>query len=432
MEVKKASRKQIDFITTLLLNSNETAKAKAEFLTSKGLPMLSSKEANYCINILKKYNDETTAAQQKTVQKEVVKNDHLLEVGDILQDKYESYLVIKTTRKTVTVRPIYIDRYQYVIEEPTTRNCFHKEEFTKKVQCYSSNPTKKSYFIEPLGTYSMSPSAYFIGTKEEILNQLQEEKAKKEKEQQEWHDEMNKKVEAQKLREQGKEGKTLEEYYGIKDIKHYEEENAPIKKVKFAQVNKQNDVDEFNKDLETYGAHYENCIILKSFTITNNNLLYDLMNDLPNIWEQIGGSTIKKGAYSLTYAVEVTYQRHKYYINTETYQYARYFGVFESDSSLEEIYKTQDFKNHYFKKAIDNAKMLIEQISNNPNTKDHFIKLVLNDKHVQSIMNMYNYDETDRAEFSIELARYYDTLTINIYSNKENCTILDFGASYTN
>ena len=117
------------------------------------------------------------------MENKTIKNDHMLKVGDVLQDKFDCYLVIKAMKKSVKLRPVSVKNWNHsFIEE---ENCFHDKDFTKKVHCFDAAPTKKSYFVEALGSYSMSPSAYFMDTKENILKDFKEKKEAEELKQKE-------------------------------------------------------------------------------------------------------------------------------------------------------------------------------------------------------------------------------------------------------
>ena len=367
------------------------------------------------------------------MKNKTIKNDHMLESGDVLQDKFDCYLVIKAMKKSVKLRPVSVKDYDFSFTEE--KNCFHDKDFTKKVHCFDAAPTKKSYFVEALGSYSMSPSAYFMDTKENIIQQFKEEKEAEELK----HKEQEKQNKIYKLEQEAKEKekeqikaecidqKSFDKvYYGIESIENKVEADKLVK-VRFPSLNKNNTIKENNKEIEA-ASSVTTCIIMASVKLSNDRLFNELLTD-NDIYSKTGGSTVYKGAYPVTMVTEFIYNNRKYYVNTEGYNYARYFGNYESDFTFEELEATQPFQ-HYIKTAITKAIDLMESVSNNPVTQDHFIKLVLNDPQVKSIIKMYGYDLIDKKALENELKIYYKKIRFNVYSNKENVQILDFSASY--
>ena len=366
--------------------------------------------------------------------KTTIKNDHMLEPGDVLQDKYNCYLVLKTTKKTVTVRPVSIRSYNFTFIEES--NAFHDKDFTKKVHCYSTEPTKQSYFIEPLGSYSMSPCAHYMDTKENILNKFKIEKENQEAAYKQREEEAKiyrqeqetKKKEKEQIKNNCKDDQSFQKvYYGIESIENQVAANRLVK-VRFPSLNKNDTLKENNKQIES-DSSVSICLVMATVKLSSGRLFEELLND-NEIYTKTGGSTLYKGSYPVTMVTEFIYNDRKYYANTEGYQYARYFGNFESNITFEELEENQPFQ-HYIKTAIKKAVDLMESVSNNPITEDHFINLVLNDSSVKSLIKMYGLDLIERKALQNELTKYYKKIRFNVYSNKENVQILDFGASYT-
>ena len=80
MNTEQASVKQINFINTLIEDSNETALNVGKFLIDKGIDNLNKGQASYLINILKKYNKEMPTPK-KMLTKQAESKDKNIETG---------------------------------------------------------------------------------------------------------------------------------------------------------------------------------------------------------------------------------------------------------------------------------------------------------------------------------------------------------------